>query len=81
MKLVVKASMILTEYIRLCMVKHLPFFQQCRNNLPYTKAAPKGTGADEVCSRGCHVRMFQMLGTLKQILYCDPNDSFKKRKC
>lgn len=81
MKQVARASIILTEYIRLWMVKHLLFFQQCRNNRPYTKAAPKGTGADEACSRGCHVRMFQMLRTLKQILYCDPNDSFKKRKC
>lgn len=56
MKLVVKASMILTEYILLWMVKHL--------------RAEKNRGVRTLrCSRGRHVRVFPLLRTLKQILY------------
>lgn len=48
----------------------------------YEGRAEKNRGVRRLgWSRGCHVRMFQMLRTLKQILYFDPNDSFKKRKC
>ena len=85
MKLVVKASMILTEYILLWMVKHLPFFWQCRNNQPYRSLyegrTEKNRGVRTLrCSRGRHVRVFPLLRTLKQILYCDPNRSFLKNE-
>ena len=67
MKLVVKASMILTEYILLWMVKHL--------------RAEKNRGVRTLrCSRGRHVRVFPLLRTLKQILDSDPNSSFLKNE-